>query len=86
MNLGDKVRDPVTGIEGIAYAKAHYLQGCDRIGIQQPAFKDKEGNTVVPDLWFVDEPQLIVVKDGVVRGQDSVSIGGPSRFEKSGKR
>lgn len=86
INLGDKVKDPVTGIVGIAYSRVTYLQGCDRIGIQQPAYKDKDGETQVPDLWQVDEPQLIVVKKSAVQKGESNETGGPSGFTRDSKR
>lgn len=86
VNLGDEVKDPVTGIKGIAYVKLSYLQGCDRIGVQQPAYKDKEGDMQVPNLWHVDEPQLIVVKEKVIKKGDEGITGGPSKFVTDNKR
>jgi hypothetical protein len=84
IKLGDKVKDPITGIEGIAYCRTTYLQGCDRIGIQQKAYKNKEGETVVPDMWVVDEPQLEIMKEQVVK-QGETKTGGPSHFQKRDK-
>ena len=81
INLGDRVKDPVTGVQGIAYVRSHYLQGCDRIGIQPPTLRKKGEIPVVPDLFHVDEPQLVVVRRNVIKqkseGKDN---GGPSFF------
>lgn len=54
VKLGDKVRDAVTGFEGIAVAKTEWLNGCMRITVQPPI--DKDGK--VPDSYTFDEPQL----------------------------
>ena len=86
VNLGDRVRDPLTEVEGIAYCRHSYLQGCDRIGIQQPPIKRKENESLIPELYVVDEPQLILVKKGVIKCQEEVikkTPGGPSGFESS---
>lgn len=83
VKLGNKVKDPVTGISGIAFCRVSYLQGCDRIGVQMPTYKDDEGKTVVPDLYHVDEPQLTILKGGVKPAKSTT--GGPSFFGPSGK-
>lgn len=59
IKLGQKVRDTITGLEGIAVARSEYLYGCVRIGIQPQEVKEGK-----PADWvYVDEPQLRVVKD-----------------------
>lgn len=59
LKLGDKVRDTVTGLEGIAIAKTEWLNGCFRWTVQPPI--DKDGK--VPEAHSVDEHQLIVVTE-----------------------
>lgn len=88
VNLGDRVRDPVTGIQGIAYVRMTYLQGCDRIGIQPPTVREKGKEPKVPDLYHVDEPQLAIVKRKVVKCQENgaTAPGGPSYFAKDSKK
>lgn len=80
-NLGDRVKDPVTGIFGIAYLRTQYMQGCDRIGIQPPTIFVEGKEAIVPDLFHVDEPQLEIMKKNVIdvkaRKNDN---GGPSFF------
>lgn len=86
VNLGDRVKDPVSGWSGIAYCRIIYLQGCDRIGIQAPIEKDKDGLRVMPDLFHVDEPQLVVVKkNAITPAKPKKRLGGPSGFGPSGK-
>lgn len=58
INLGDEVKDVITGFKGIAVARHTYLQGCDRISVQPKINKDGE----IPDVCAFDEPQLVVVK------------------------
>ena len=65
VNLGDKVRDAVTGFEGIATSRHSYLTGCDRIGVQAPAVEGKDGWNVPSSATF-DEMHLVVVEVAVV--------------------
>jgi len=85
VELGDKVKDPVTGYSGTAVAKTTWLYGCDRISVQQQGM-DKEGN-LFPTQSF-DEPQLDVVKRKSVKIANKVQRknGGPRAnvFQKEG--
>ena len=56
IELGSKVRDRVTGFEGIAIGRTIWLTGCDNIGVQ-PAVKDSKLEEV---RWF-DEIRLEVI-------------------------
>ena len=58
VNLGDKVKDPVSGLIGIAIARTIWLQGCDRISVQ-PIGIDKDKKPY--ETTVVDEPQLLVI-------------------------
>ena len=58
IQLGDKVKDTVTGFKGIAMARTTWLQGCDRITIQ-PKGVDKDGKTYRNETF--DEPQVEVI-------------------------
>ena len=62
IKLGQRVRDRMTGIEGIAIVRAEYLYGCTRIGVQPTEVKD--GKPV--DTSHFDEPQLEVIGDDFV--------------------
>lgn len=79
VELGDKVRDKVTGLTGIAVSRHSYLNGCDRIGVQQPV--DKDGK--LPDAPCFDEPQLEVLDAGVAAPdpvESSKRTGGPDKY------
>lgn len=59
VELGDKVRDPITGFKGTAVAHTQWLHGCRRITIQ-PEGIDKDGDPFTAQAF--DEPQLKVTK------------------------
>lgn len=59
--LGKKVRDKITGFEGIAVGRCVYLFGCDQIGIAPPV--DKEGKR--PDTQWFDDGRIEVIGEGV---------------------
>ena len=58
VELGDKVKDTVTGYQGIAIGATTWLHGCRRITVQSQELKD--GKPV--EAVTFDEPQLTVVK------------------------
>jgi hypothetical protein len=59
-NLGDKVRDVVSGWEGIASGRYEYLNGCIRWQVDGT---DKDGK---PDGYVFDDQQIEVVEEAVV--------------------
>jgi hypothetical protein len=63
VELGDKVKDVVSSYQGIVIGITRWLNGCSRLGIQAP--KKKDGT--VPDVYWIDEPQVIVVKKKAVQ-------------------
>jgi hypothetical protein len=75
-NLGDKVKDTVTGLTGIVVAKTRYLQGCTRIAVQPQEVKDGKP---VEASWF-DEPQLQVVEPEAIKlkNENLEQSGGPA--------
>lgn len=83
INLGDKVRDRITGHEGICLAKIEYLTGCNQVGIKMAGHKP-DGDTF--DCLYFDEPFVELVEAGVItpvvpRKPDS---GGPGLTVKQG--
>ena len=60
IKLGQKVRDKVTGFEGIATAKVIYLNGCVQFCVKPKAVdgKMREGE-------YIDDGQLEVMGNGV---------------------
>jgi len=81
IKLGQEVKDPITGFQGIAICRHSYLNGCDRITAQAPY---KEGEDIKE--FSFDEPQLEVVGDGVYQPpKNSKSTGGPAKHMDSGR-
>lgn len=62
IELGDRVKDPVTSYQGIAQAITVWMNGCIRIAVQ-PEKLDKDGK--VPDDRYFDQGQLVVLKKRV---------------------
>ena len=56
--LGDKLRDTVSGLEGVAVARTEYMNGCTQYQVLP---KMKKGTTEMPS-WHIDEEQLELVK------------------------
>lgn len=63
IQLGDRVRDRVTGFRGIVVCMSTWLNGCVRCGVQ--AERVTEDGTL-PDTQWIDEPQLEVIASGAV--------------------
>jgi hypothetical protein len=77
INLGDRVRDRMTGIEGIAFGRSSYLTGCDHIGIKRTG---TGGDGKAFDMHLVDEPLVELVEKSafVVPAAAATKPGGPS--------
>lgn len=73
VKMGQKVRDPISDIEGIVVGQALYLNGCRRILIGLK--KDKDGK-LQKSIW-IDEPQLEVVAEKIEVKRKSSNTGGP---------
>jgi len=74
IKLGDKVKDIITDFEGIAVARCVYLNGCVRCEIQ-PKGLDKNGKMI--DAVWIDESQLIVLKETESQEKKEKGTGGP---------
>lgn len=61
IGLGKKVKDVITGLEGIVTSRHEYLTGCAQYGIQAPIIEYGK----IPDVVFLDENRLIETGDGV---------------------
>jgi len=95
IELGDRVKDPVTGYQGIAHAITTWINGCVRVAVQ-PEKLDKDGK--VPEDRYFDQTQLLIVKKRVhtpvaltVADVPPVTItrrsnGGPSRESSNFRR
>ena len=74
IQLGDKIRDKVSGLTGIATGRIEYLNGCIQYGITPQA---KDGKTA--DTCYFDERQIEVVKKLAVVVEKKTT-GGPSPY------
>ena len=77
VGLGARVKDPISGLTGIAVSRTEFLYGCVRVGVQPEALHD--GKPI--DQVFVDEPQLEVVAPGVIAGFGRLVLGFGSEQE-----
>lgn len=56
--FGAKVRDKVTGFEGIVTSRGDHISGCDTYAVQNQTLKDGAPQDV---KWF-DEPRLVLIE------------------------
>ncbi len=64
IELGDRVKDTITGFKGVAGVLAFHLTGCHQVGIQ-PEELDKDGK--VKDWLWVDVQRVILIKKNAVK-------------------
>lgn len=64
VNLGDKVKDIITGFEGIAVAQTNHLYGCSHI-VVEPMKMGKDGEP--QDNRTFDEQRVTVLERSVVK-------------------
>lgn len=69
--LGNKVKDIVTGFEGIAVTRVEYLNGCVQYCVKGKISKDGK----VPEGEYIDQQQLIVTGSGIsVKQKDTGGV------------
>ena len=78
IKLGQKVKDKVTGMEGIVVHHARFLNGCHQLGIQSEKMKD-DGS--LHDTYSIDIQQLDVVGEGINEEIEQEDVGGPVKFK-----
>ncbi len=61
IKLGQKVRDRVTGFEGIATSRVEYLNGCVQYCVKPKTREDGK----MPEGEYIDDAQLEVIGKGV---------------------
>lgn len=64
VNLGDRVKDPITGYQGIVVAMTDWLYGCRRPLVQAEGLTD-DGKPKSSESF--DEDQLVVLERNVVK-------------------
>ena len=55
--LGQKVKDKVTGFEGIAVSRVEYMSGCIQYGVR-PRYIEAEMKGTYPAAEYIDEDEL----------------------------
>lgn len=74
IQLGDTVKDKISGFKGIAVGRQEWLTGCVRYVVQQKV--DKDGK--IPEAFAIDEPCLVVLKKAkAVKPMKPDEPGGP---------
>ena len=61
IELGDKVKDKITGFEGICISLNTWLHGCDRVGVESTSLHEGKPQDV---QWF-DVYRVEVIEAGV---------------------
>jgi len=82
INIGDKVKDTLTGFKGIASGAAFYMTGCAQI-LVQPTGKKAAGKAA---KWF-DDARLKVLEEGAftLKTRPNQKPGGPTPSDPSRK-
>ena len=75
VELGDSVKDKVTGFRGVAVARYIFLNGCDRYSVQPGVKKDG----TLPEAQTFDEPQLGVIRSRAAKTGNR-KTGGPAPY------
>lgn len=85
IEIGDRVRDRVSGFKGIAISRTEWLFGCIRIQVQ-PEKIGKDGK--YPESIVFDEASLEVIKKAAVLKKDEnpVPTNGGGRDDSSALR
>ena len=73
IRMGSKVRDVVTGLEGIVTARCEYLTGCVQFCVVPRSTDGK-----MPDGSYIDEQRLERIEGGALE-LENVAAGGPQR-------
>lgn len=68
--LGDKVKDIVTGITGHIMARSEFITGCDQYGISPKVGKDGKR----PDWEYFDENRLVKVAGKITLPKDKKRV------------
>lgn len=63
INLGDRVREKLSGVEGVVIGITHWITSCDHIGVKRQGV-DQNGKPWEL-LWF-DEPHIEVLERAAV--------------------
>lgn len=71
--LGEMVKDTITGLEGVVIGKTKWISGCVRYGLQPKGLKD---GIPLDEQWF-DEQRLEQIEAAVAPAARKPGPGGP---------
>lgn len=66
LELGDHIKDKISGFEGVVTSISEYIAGCKRIGVTPMELKS-DGTPI--DIQSFDEPNLEIVKKGILKSE-----------------
>lgn len=86
IELGDEVQDLISGFKGIVTAKASFVAGCRRLGVDSQELID--GKPV--ERQYFDEPNLKIVKSGKLKpkkcSKQKINLGDEIECKMNGHR
>lgn len=82
IGLGDRAKDPITGLTGIVVCVTTWLHGCIRLGIQAEEVKDGKPTEAV----YFDQSQLVLVEAGVHEPMMMAVVPAPAELAKPKRR
>jgi len=66
INLGQELRDRITGFTGIATARVEYLNGCVQYALRSKISKKMRDEGKFPEAYYFDEAQLEMIGKGLL--------------------
>lgn len=77
MKLGDRVKDKLTGFEGIIVGHCEYMTGCNQSLVKPEGLKDD--GEMIESHWF-DDQRLKLVKAKAFSLDNGRTPGGPQHW------
>lgn len=71
MKIGDRVKDKISGFQGIVTGIVDYISGCKQALVAPPVDKEKK---LVESQWF-DVQRLEVIKENAIKLENSKTPG-----------
>lgn len=82
IRLGSRVKDQITGFQGIVVVISEYLHGCRRIGVIPEELREGKPG----DAQFFDEPQVELLQENVIASTASKKGPGGTSHYVAGER
>ena len=76
IELGDEVKDKITGFVGITVGKIEYINGCIQFGLKA---KVKKNGELPKDNYWVDIKELAIIKKHAVKIESKLTGGEMSK-------